>query len=153
VPLLELTDAQFVLVSATLGDVTELAADLTRRNGRETAVVDKAERPVPLHFSWSLEPLGETLTELVETGQAPVYVVHFTQAAAVEQATGCSRVVVSRQTLRAFLIHRTDMFCQKRTNRSAACPRVQHAEPSLKTFSGVHPNDRANPNPSRMAAA
>jgi len=86
VPLLELPQAQFVLMSATLGDVTELAADLTRRNGRETAVVDKADRPVPLHFSWSLVPLGETLTELVETGQAPVYVVHFTQAAAVAQA-------------------------------------------------------------------
>ena len=86
VPLLELPQAQFLLMSATLGDVTELAADLTRRNGRETAVVDQAERPVPLHFSWSLEPLGETLTELVETGQAPVYVVHFTQAAAVAQA-------------------------------------------------------------------
>src|SRR5689334_4789563 len=86
VPLLELPQAQFVLMSATLGDVTDLAADLTRRNGRETAVVDQAERPVPLHFSWSLEPLGETLTQLVETGQAPVYVVHFTQAAAVAHA-------------------------------------------------------------------
>ena len=41
---------------------------------------------MPLHFSWSVEPLGETLAELVETGQAPVYVVHFTQAAAVAQA-------------------------------------------------------------------
>src|SRR4051794_16825505 len=80
VPLLELTDAQFVLMSATLGDVTELAADISRRNGRETAVVDKAERPVPLHFSWSLEPLDDTLKEIVETGQAPAYVVHFTQA-------------------------------------------------------------------------
>ncbi len=87
VPLLELTASQFVLMSATLGDVTELANDMRRRNGRETAIVDKAERPVPLHFSWSVEPLGDTLTELVETGQAPVYVVHFTQAAAVEQAT------------------------------------------------------------------
>ncbi|HEY6931787.1 MAG TPA: DUF3516 domain-containing protein [Marmoricola sp.] len=87
VPLLELTTAQFVLMSATLGDVTELAQDLTRRNGRETAVVDKAERPVPLHFSWSLEPLDDTVKEIVETGQAPVYVVHFTQAAAVEHAT------------------------------------------------------------------
>jgi hypothetical protein len=86
VPLLELPQVQFLLMSATLGDVTELAADLTRRNGRETAVVDKAERPVPLHFSWSLDPLAETLTDLVETGQAPVYVVHFTQAAAVAQA-------------------------------------------------------------------
>ena len=87
VPLLELPQAQFVLMSATLGDVSEIAEDLSRRNGRETAVVDRAERPVPLHFSWSLEPLAETLTEIVETGQAPVYVVHFTQAAAVEHAT------------------------------------------------------------------
>src|SRR4051795_8604769 len=88
VPLLELTQAQFVLMSATLGDVSDLAADLTRRNGRETAVVDRAERPVPLHFSWSLDPLDDALKEVVETGQAPVYVVHFTQAAAVAQAEG-----------------------------------------------------------------
>ena len=87
VPLLELPQAQFVLMSATLGDVTELAADITRRNGRETAIVDDAERPVPLSFTWAMTPLTETLDELVETKQAPVYVVHFTQAAAVEHAT------------------------------------------------------------------
>ncbi len=86
VPLLELPQAQFLLMSATLGDTTELAADLTRRNGRDTTIVDKAERPVPLDFSWSLEPMGEKLEELVTTGQGPVYVVHFTQAAAVEHA-------------------------------------------------------------------
>ena len=74
-------------MSATLGDVAELAKDLSARNGRETAIVDRAERPVPLHFSWSLESLDETLEELIATGQAPVYVVHFTQAAAVEHAT------------------------------------------------------------------
>ena len=87
VPLLELPDAQFVLMSATLGDVTDLAADLTRRTGRETAVVADAERPVPLTFTWALTPLADTLEELVTTHQAPAYVVHFTQAAAVEQAT------------------------------------------------------------------
>ncbi|HET7194042.1 MAG TPA: DEAD/DEAH box helicase, partial [Nocardioides sp.] len=87
VPILELPGAQFLLMSATLGDMTALADDLTRRTGRETAVIDDAERPVPLSFSWSLTPLGETLEELVVTHQAPVYVVHFTQAAAVEQAT------------------------------------------------------------------
>ncbi|GAA5156810.1 DEAD/DEAH box helicase [Nocardioides marinquilinus] len=87
VPLLELTGAQFVLMSATLGDVTELAADLTRRTGRETAVVDQAERPVPLSFSWALTPLAETLEEIVTTRQAPAYVVHFTQKDAVEHAT------------------------------------------------------------------
>jgi superfamily II RNA helicase len=87
VPILELPRAQFLLMSATLGDMAAFAEDLTRRTGRETAVIDDAERPVPLSFSWSLTPLGETLEELVSTHQAPVYVVHFTQAAAVEHAT------------------------------------------------------------------
>lgn len=86
VPLIELPQAQFLLMSATLGDTTELAADLTRRNGRDTTTVDQAERPVPLDFAWSLEPMGDKLAELVTTGQGPVYVVHFTQAAAVEHA-------------------------------------------------------------------
>ncbi len=88
VPLIELPQAQFVLMSATLGDVTDLAADLSRRNGRETALVADAERPVPLTFTWALTPLPETLEELVLTHQAPVYVVHFTQKDAVEHATG-----------------------------------------------------------------
>ena len=87
VPLLELTGAQFVLMSATLGDMSEIAADLSARTGRETAVVAEAERPVPLSFRWSLDPLDETVEELVTTGQAPAYVVHFTQASAVEHAT------------------------------------------------------------------
>ncbi|MCW2835856.1 MAG: hypothetical protein JWN68_3809 [Nocardioides sp.] len=87
VPLLELLDAQFLLMSATLGDVSFIVEDLKRRTGRDVAVVADAERPVPLTFTWSLEHLDETLEELVTTGQAPVYVVHFTQAAAVEHAT------------------------------------------------------------------
>src|SRR4051794_18352767 len=87
VPLLELPQAQFLLMSATLGPVDRFVEDLTRRNGRPTSVVADAERPVPLAFSWAVTPLPETLEELVATQQAPVYVVHFTQAAAVEQAT------------------------------------------------------------------
>ena len=87
VPLLELPQAQFLLMSATLGDTCELREDLTRRNGRETALVDQAERPVPLTFTWAMTPLAETLEELVTTGQAPAYVVHFTQKDAVEHAT------------------------------------------------------------------
>src|SRR5580700_9766348 len=86
VPLLELPRAQFILMSATLGDVSRFEADLTRRTGRPTAVIHSADRPVPLVFSFVMEPLHETLKELLSTGQAPIYVVHFTQAAALEQA-------------------------------------------------------------------
>src|SRR4029078_13481920 len=86
VPLLALPQAQFLLMSATLGDVTELAADLTRRNGRDTAIVADAERAGPLTFTWGMTPLAETLEELVTTNQGPVYVVHFTQKDAVDPA-------------------------------------------------------------------
>ena len=86
VPLVELGHAQFILMSATLGDVSRFERDLTRRTGRPTAVVHSTDRPVPLLFSYVLTPLHETLQELLDTKQAPVYVVHFTQAAALEQA-------------------------------------------------------------------
>ncbi|MFC0705966.1 DEAD/DEAH box helicase [Cellulomonas uda] len=86
VPLLELPRAQFVLMSATLGDVTFFADDLRRRTGGEVAVITNAERPVPLTFSYVVEPLHEVLDELVTTRRAPVYVVHFTQKEAVERA-------------------------------------------------------------------
>src|SRR5712691_1848349 len=86
VPLIELTRAQFVLMSATLGDVSQFKRDLPRRTGRPAAVIRSTERPVPLLFSYASTPLHETLEELLSTHQAPVYVVHFTQAAAIEQA-------------------------------------------------------------------
>jgi hypothetical protein len=50
---------------------------------------------VPLLYSFVLSPLHETLEELLSTRQAPVYVVHFTQAAALEQAQALMSVNVS----------------------------------------------------------
>ena len=94
VPLLELPRAQFLLMSATLGDVTRFQSDLTRRTGAATAVVTSAERPVPLTFRYARTPLHETIEELLATRSAPVYVVHFTQAAALERAQGLMSVNV-----------------------------------------------------------
>jgi hypothetical protein len=86
VPLLELTDTQHVLMSATLGDVSRFTDDLPTRTGRPVAVVRSATRPVPLVHDFRMVPLTETLEELLATHQAPVYVVHFTQAGAAERA-------------------------------------------------------------------
>ncbi|MET0492841.1 MAG: DEAD/DEAH box helicase, partial [Actinoplanes sp.] len=86
VPLIELPQAQFLLMSATLGDTTRFVDDLTRRTGRPTAVVSNAVRPVPLIFQYAVTPLHETIEELLTTHQAPVYIVHFTQASALERA-------------------------------------------------------------------
>lgn len=92
VPLLELPGAQFLLMSATLGEVDFFATDLEHRTGNPTAVVAGTERPVPLHYSYARTPITETLAELVTTHQAPVYVVHFTQAAALERAQALTSV-------------------------------------------------------------
>ncbi|UYB38657.1 DUF3516 domain-containing protein [Streptomyces sp. Je 1-4] len=86
IPLLELPQAQFILMSATLGDMSRFEGDLTRRTGKPTSVVRSATRPVPLSYEYRTTALTETLTELLETRQSPVYIVHFTQAAAVERA-------------------------------------------------------------------
>ncbi|MBN9152740.1 MAG: DUF3516 domain-containing protein [Microbacterium sp.] len=100
VPLLMLVRAQFVLMSATLGDVTVLADDLTRRTGRETARVTGVERPVPLHYFYETTPIHETIDDLLNTGQAPIYVVHFSQAAAMERAQALSSTKVATREQR-----------------------------------------------------
>jgi superfamily II RNA helicase len=86
VPLLTLPQARFLLMSATLGDVTFFAEDLTRRNRLPTAVVKSAERPVPLEYAYSEITLAQTLEKLVAEAKAPVYVVHFTQKDAADSA-------------------------------------------------------------------
>ncbi|REC98566.1 helicase-like protein [Microbacterium sp. AG157] len=98
VPLLLLTRAQFILMSATLGDVENIADDLTRRTGRNTARVTGVERPVPLHFEYARTPVHETVQELLDTRQAPIYVVHFSQAAAMERAQALSSIrIIGRE--------------------------------------------------------
>lgn len=86
VPLVELPQAQFVIMSATLGDMRATAAGLERRTGRPTTIVGGAVRPVPLVYSWATTPVHETIQSLIQTHQSPVYVVHPTQGGAVDRA-------------------------------------------------------------------
>jgi superfamily II RNA helicase len=98
VPLLEMTGSQFLLMSATLGDTSGLRTELARRTGRAATDVSGTERPVPLTFQWSLDPVHETIAELLATHQAPVYVVHSTQEMAAERAQSLtSTVLCSRE--------------------------------------------------------
>jgi superfamily II RNA helicase len=100
VPLLTLPRVQFVLMSATLGDVGWLADDLSTRTGRETTTITGVTRPVPLHYSYATTPVQETVEDLLGTGQAPVYIVHFSQAAAAERAQALSSVKVATREQR-----------------------------------------------------
>ncbi|MGJ6979817.1 DEAD/DEAH box helicase [Aestuariimicrobium soli] len=110
VPLLELPQAQFVLMSATLGDVTTLADDLTRRTGRPTALIAGTQRPVPLEFSWAMKPVHETIAELIRDDKAPIYIVHFTQAAALERAQSLTSVVTISKERKAEIADRIGHF-------------------------------------------
>ncbi len=100
VPLLVLPNVQFILMSATLGDVTWLAKDLSERTSRETAVVTGVERPVPLNYYYAQTPVQETVEELLETHQAPVYIVHFSQLAALERAQSLTSIKVATREQR-----------------------------------------------------
>ena len=96
VPLLELPNAQFVLMSATLGDTKWLEDDLSARTGRKTTLVAGTTRPVPLDFSYTFSAVHETIEELLASGKAPIYVVHFSQREAAERAqalTSLSKII------------------------------------------------------------
>ncbi|MEZ7897927.1 MAG: DUF3516 domain-containing protein [Flaviflexus sp.] len=101
VPLLELTNSQHVLLSATLGDTTHFVEDLGRRTERKVSIIDDAERPVPLTFTYSLETVSETVKELVSTHRAPVYIVHFSQLAAINAATELQSVAIATKEQKA----------------------------------------------------
>lgn len=86
VPLLTLWRSRFILMSATLGDVTAFEQLLEKHTGEPTITVRSAQRPVPLSFEYQEKLLQEAVQTLVEQGRAPVYVVNFTQRGAAEAA-------------------------------------------------------------------
>jgi len=94
VPLLELPRSRFLLMSATLGDTTGLRRDLTARTGRDTALVASADRPVPLDVEYRETPLHVSIDQLLSAGQAPVYIVHFTQREATARAQSLTSLKV-----------------------------------------------------------
>jgi superfamily II RNA helicase len=85
-PLLTLPRTRFLLMSATMGNPEFFVQELERRTGGAARLVQSFERPVPLDFTYSEVPLQECILSLLEGGRVPVYIVHFSQRAATEQA-------------------------------------------------------------------
>jgi superfamily II RNA helicase len=88
VPLLVLQKSRFLLMSATLGNTAAIEKSIRDRTGREVAHIHSDDRPVPLDYSYRETPTLETVESLLASGQAPIYMVHFTQRDAAEQAQG-----------------------------------------------------------------
>ncbi len=95
VPLITLPHTQFLLMSATLGNVAPIAERIERDTGRAVAVVTSAKRPVPLDFEYRETPLHETVEDLVDTGRAPIYVVNFTQRDCAELAQSLTSLQIA----------------------------------------------------------
>ena len=86
VPLLTLPNTQFLLMSATLGDTSAIASALERQTGRAVDEVKDAERPVPLTYEYVETSLEATVELALRAGDAPIYIVHFAQDAALNTA-------------------------------------------------------------------
>jgi len=87
-PLLVLARTRFLLMSATLGNTAPIEERIESITGREVAHVHSDERPVPLDFSYRESPVVETVEALLASDRQPIYMVHFTQRDAAEQAQG-----------------------------------------------------------------
>ncbi len=103
VPLLTLSRARFLLMSATLGDTAFFEEELTCLTGRQTVTVSSKDRPVPLEHAYSELALATTLESLVAQGRAPVYVVHFTQLEAAQSAQDFTSINVCTREEKAAL--------------------------------------------------
>lgn len=100
VPLLTLPNTQFLLMSATLGDTTHISRALTRDTHKTCELIDNAPRPVPLSFTYVTTSLEQTVKVAIESGQAPIYIVHFSQDQAFKSAQGLASFGISSKEQR-----------------------------------------------------
>ncbi len=91
-PLLTMSKARFLIMSATMGR-TDFFRDVIERLTKEkTVVVSSNQRPVPLDFSYSEINLAETIEKIKADNKLPAYVVHFTQLGAAETAQSLTSI-------------------------------------------------------------
>lgn len=100
VPLLTLPNVQFLLMSATLGDTASIAESLEAHTGRDVDTICNAPRPVPLSYEYVDTPLEATVELALRTGDAPLYIVHFSQDAALSTAQSLASYGVSTREQR-----------------------------------------------------
>ncbi|MBU2015365.1 MAG: metalloregulator ArsR/SmtB family transcription factor, partial [Alphaproteobacteria bacterium] len=88
------------MVSRHMAKLKRAALVTARRTGRETTVITGVDRPVPLSYSYATTPIQETVEELLQTQRASVYIVHFSQLAAIERAQALSSIKVASREVR-----------------------------------------------------
>lgn len=100
VPLLTLPHAQFLLMSATLGDMTAIGQTLNRTTGRDLELIADAPRPIPLSYEYVKTALEGTVELALRQGDSPLYIVHFSQDAALQSARSLASYGVANKEQR-----------------------------------------------------
>lgn len=100
VPLLTLPQTQFLLMSATLGDVSGIEHTLETMTDARIDVIADAPRPVPLTYEYTLEPVEHVVQHAVAEGETPIYIVHFSQDAALDTAQNLANAGISSKEQR-----------------------------------------------------
>ncbi len=100
VPLLALPHTQFMLMSATLGNMDAIAASLEEHTGTAVDMVTDAPRPVPLNYEYVTTSLEGTVELALRNGEAPLYIVHFSQDAALATAQSLANFGVASKEQR-----------------------------------------------------
>ena len=100
VPLLTLPHTQFLLMSATLGDVSQIAQALESKTGATVDIIADAPRPVPLEYKYELMSLEGTVELALRNNEGPLYIVHFSQDAALASAQALSSFGVTSKEQR-----------------------------------------------------
>lgn len=100
VPLITLPGTQFLLMSATLGDMDHVKGLLERQTARAVDMMLDAPRPVPLAYEYVETALEATVELAIREGRAPIYAVHFSQDAALRSAQSLASYGVSSRAQR-----------------------------------------------------
>lgn len=87
-------------MSATLGNVDTIADSLEDLTDTDVDIIAEARRPVPLSYRYTTDPLEKTVELAVQNGETPIYIVHFSQDAALDTAQSLSNTGVSTKEQR-----------------------------------------------------
>ncbi|MBO4352662.1 MAG: DUF3516 domain-containing protein, partial [Eggerthellaceae bacterium] len=101
VPLLTLPYTQFLLMSATLGDTSAIAAKIEEMTNRPLTTIADTPRPVPLEYLFADDTALEGTVELaMRRDEAPIYIVHFSQDEALKSAQSLASFGISSKEQR-----------------------------------------------------
>lgn len=131
VPLLTLPRTQFLLMSATLGNVDAIADKLEDMTDTDVDIIADAPRPVPLSYEYTDKPLEHTVELLFNRHETPIYVVHFSQDAALTTAQALASTGVSSREQREAIAE-----AMKGTRFTTAFGKI--LQRLLKTGVGIH---------------